>query len=506
MKKHKKLVNNILLIVVLLVLITPSFVFKRFGRLDLEQIIFLFVSDGAGADLSVFGDYFKFAIPIVLIAFALIHIVKYFSNKYHDKLIQIKGMRKIKETFENPTFLKITFSKGIILTAVLALFLNQQFDVSGFIANSKDITYIYEENYVHPDSVKLDFPEEKRNLVHIFLESMNTNYSAIELEEGVVNLIPNIEQLSKENVSFTNSQDFGGFQHLRGLTWTVASLVGQTSGVPLNVPMKRNKYGKNGFFLPGIKSFGEILDENGYDNYFLMGSDGNFGGRETYFTTHGNYTIYDTKYLKEIGYIDEDYDVFWGMEDLKLFDVAKTKLTEVASKGEPFNFSMLTVDSHYPEGYVNETCDLPYENTYANAITCSDLKIIEFVKWIQAQDFYENTTIILSGDHNTMNDEFLNKTLGETKTIYNTFINLPMGVEDVNLTDREFSALDMFPTTLAALGVNIEGNRLGLGVNMFSDKKTLIERMGVEVIDLEFGKTSNYYNENFFFKNGEPTE
>ena len=506
MKKHKKLVNNILLIVVLLVLITPSFVFKRFGRLDLEQIIFLFVSDGAGADLSVFGDYFKFAIPIVLIAFALIHIVKYFSNKYHDKLIQIKVIRKIKETFENPTFLKITFSKGIILTAVLALFLNQQFDVSGFIANSKDITYIYEENYVHPDSVKLDFPEEKRNLVHIFLESMNTNYSAIELEEGVVNLIPNIEQLSKENVSFTNSQDFGGFQHLRGLTWTVASLVGQTSGVPLNVPMKRNKYGKNGFFLPGIKSFGEILDENGYDNYFLMGSDGNFGGRETYFTTHGNYTIYDTKHLKEIGYIDEDYDVFWGMEDLKLFDVAKTKLTEVASKGEPFNFSMLTVDSHYPEGYVDETCDLPYENTYANAITCSDLKIIEFVKWIQAQDFYENTTIILSGDHNTMNDEFLNKTLGETKTIYNTFINLPMGVENVNLTNREFSALDMFPTTLAALGVNIEGNRLGLGVNMFSDKKTLIERMGVEAIDLEFGKTSNYYNENFFFKNGEPTE
>ena len=110
-----------------------------------------------------------------------------------------------------------------------------------------------------------------------------------------------------------------------------------------------------------------------------MGSDGNFGGRETYFRTHGNYEIYDTKYLKEIGYIPEDYDVFWGMEDLKLFDFAKTKLLEIAEKDEPFNFSMLTVDSHYPEGYVDETCELPYESAYANAISCSDLKIIEFV-------------------------------------------------------------------------------------------------------------------------------
>lgn len=506
MSKKKKILNNLLYIVVLLVLITPTFVFKRFGRLDLEQIIFLFVSDGAGADYTIVYDFIKFAIPAIIIAYILTFAIRFLREKYHDKLLNINLYRKIDNMVFDRDLLRITFKKGIILTVLLALFLNQQFDVSGFISNSKDTTYIYEENYVHPDSVDITFPKEKRNIVHIYLESLNTNYNAIELEEGIENLIPNIEELSNNNVSFSNDEEFGGFQHLRGLTWTVASLVGQTSGVPLNVPMKRNKYGKNGHFLPGIKTFGEILNENGYENYFVMGSDANFGGRETYFTTHGDYTIYDTKYLKEVEYIPEDYDVFWGMEDLKLFDVAKTKLTEVAAKGEPFNFSILTVDTHYPEGYVDEFCELEYENPYANAIKCSDLKIIDFVEWLQAQDFYENTTVILSGDHNTMNDEFLTQTVDETKTIYNTFINLPFDASEANLTNRTFSALDMFPTTLAAMGAEIEGNRLGLGVNLFSDKLTLIERLGFETIDEEFGKTSDYYNENFFFKYGEPKE
>ena len=31
-----------------------------------------------------------------------------------------------------------------------------------------------------------------------------------------------------------------------------------------------------------------------------------------------------------------------------------------------------------------------------------------FVKWIQKQPFYENTTIIISGDHLTMDSDFCN--------------------------------------------------------------------------------------------------
>jgi phosphoglycerol transferase len=43
--------------------------------------------------------------------------------------------------------------------------------------------------------------------------------------------------------------------------------------------------------------------------------------------------------------------------------------------------------------------------------------------------------------------------------------------------------MDMFPTTLAALGVEIEGDKLGIGVNLFSDKQTLAEKYGIETLN-----------------------
>ena len=54
--------------------------------------------------------------------------------------------------------------------------------------------------------------------------------------------------------------------------------------------------------------------------------------------------------------------------------------------------------------------------------------------------------------------------------------------------------MDMFPTTLAAMGCSIEGERLGLGTNLFSDLPTLSEEMGVETLNRELSKRSDFYN------------
>ena len=500
MQNFKKIMRFILITIALFIVCLPTYIFNSFGHMDLEQIVFLFNSDGAGADLSAVSDYFKFAIPRILVTYVIWFVIYIIYKKFETKINSWNWLNNIKYFVKTPKFMSKSASKIVVVTVLLALFLNQQFNVSGYIFNSQETTYLYELNYVDPNDVEISFPQEKRNLIYIVLESMNTNFSDIEIDGEVTNLIPNIEALAKKNVSFSHHESFGGFQHLKGMTWTVASLVGQTSGVPLNVPLKNNSYGKNGHFLPGLTTLGQILENNGYANYFLMGSDANFGGRLSYFETHGNYEIYDTNYLKEVGYIPEDYDVFWGMEDLKLFDVAKTKLLEISESNEPFNFTMLTVDTHYPKGYVDETCALPYDSDYANAIACSDLKIIEFVTWLQAQDFYENTTVILTGDHETMNNEFLSQSVEAEKRMYNTFLNLPFEVEDDVLVNRNFSALDMFPTTIASLGAEIQGDRLGLGSNLFSGRKTLIEKLGVEYINEEFGKKSELYNFSFFVK------
>ena len=84
-------------------------------------------------------------------------------------------------------------------------------------------------------------------------------------------------------------------------------------------------------FLPGVINLGDILEENGYKQYFLMGSEAEFAGRDLYYKQHGNYTIYDYNYSLENGEIPEDYHVFWGYEDAKLFEFAKQHLTQIRS-------------------------------------------------------------------------------------------------------------------------------------------------------------------------------
>jgi phosphoglycerol transferase len=83
------------------------------------------------------------------------------------------------------------------------------------------------------------------------------------------------------------------------------------------------------------------------------------------------------------------------------------------------------------------------------------------------------------------------------RTVYNCFINSEKNVEELNLTNRIFTAMDIFPTVLSALGFEIEGNRLGLGTDLFSSEKTLPEALGFETIEEETNKYSKYYIDHF---------
>jgi len=54
----------------------------------------------------------------------------------------------------------------------------------------------------------------------------------------------------------------------------------------------------------------------------------------------------------------------------------------------------------------------------------------------------------------------------------------------------------MYPTILASIGVKIEGERLGLGTNLFSQRKTIVEELGIDSVQDELSKNSKFYNEN----------
>lgn len=58
-----------------------------------------------------------------------------------------------------------------------------------------------------------------------------------------------------------------------------------------------------------------------------------------------------------------------------------------------------------------------------------------------------------------MNTDFWdNLPEGYERHPYNCFINLPEGLEAPRATDRRFSTEDLFPTILASIGVQIDGD------------------------------------------------
>ena len=282
-----------------------------------------------------------------------------------------------------------------------------------------------------------------------------------------------------------------------GASWTMGGMVAATAGIPIKTPFiaadaNQEANYENGL-VNGATTIGDILADEGYHQSIMVGSDLSFGGRRTYYEGHGDYQVFDIYTAREDGIIPDDYYVFWGYEDEYLYEYAKQELEKVADGDEPFNFTMLTVDTHMPEGYESDFCPNYSSNPYLNAIYCSDMQLGEFVEWIQDQDFYDNTTVILAGDHLSMNTtSFDNLPGGYERRVYNVYLN--SAIDTTNNKNRDFTTFDYYPTTLAALGVKIQGDRLGLGTNLFSDKKTLSEKYGNDYIDQELQKRSTYYD------------
>jgi phosphoglycerol transferase len=285
----------------------------------------------------------------------------------------------------------------------------------------------------------------------------------------------------------------GGAYSYEGTTWTASGLISATSGVTVKIPVFTAAYGRIQGFMKGAYSLGQILEKNGYKQTILMGSDAEFANRDLYFKQHGNYEILDINALKKQGRLPKNYNEWWGFEDQKLFLFAKEELERLSKQDKPFNLTLLTADSHFPDGYVCENCEDKFENQYSNVLRCSSKQISEFVEWVKTQPYYENTTIIIVGDHLTMDPKFMkNVDKDYERTIYNCIIN--SAVEPQKEKERKFATFDLYPTTLASLGVTIEGDRLGLGTNLFSNEKTLTEKYGYEYSNRQIAGKSDYYN------------
>ena len=465
------------------VLISSSiyWLLNTWANLTMDEIIFHLKVPLKGTNRDMISEAIWTGMIPCLVAIAIVWIVLRFTQ----------GRKKPRIIFSG-----IVMTFAISLAAVMIYTIINRYNVAEYIVNRNDESTFIEENYVEPRSVKITFPEKKRNLVYIFLESMEKTYTSTENGGfSKENLIPELTDLADNNVSFSSDEKLGGGRAAACSTWTIAAMFAQTAGLPLDIPIGDDKIEEQEQFFPNIVTLGDVLHEQGYKQVLMFGSDADFGGRRNYFTQHGQYEIWDYLAAKEKQKIPQDYREFWGFEDQKLFQFAKEELTKLSQGDQPFNLTMLTVDTHFEDGYLCDLCVDEHDgNQYANVISCSSRQVSEFVEWISEQSFYENTTVVLVGDHLSMDMDFFKHVPKEYKRqVYNAFINA--AAEPVREKNIDLTTMDFYPTTLASLGVRIEGERLALGTNLFSGQTTLMEEYGFEKINEEIAKRSLFYEQ-----------
>lgn len=459
---------------------TVCWVFKTWPKLQMDELVYQLTSSIEGTGGGMIQQFIYSAlIPSLLFLILIIAILVLLANAG-------KRVRRYGKCALNII--------GAACVFISSFSFCKRLNVLTYIENQSHASDFIETNYADPSQVNLTFPEQKRNLIVIYLESMEMTY-ADKKNGGAFkqNVIPELTELSNENENFSgDNSTLNGAVSLPGTTWTMGGLFASTSGLPLQIDIDGNNMDTQDAFFPGITNLGDILDEQGYKQIFACGSDAVFAGRKLYFQSHGNYEIHDINYYKQQGLLPEDYYVWWGFEDQKLLEYAKNELSELGESDQPFNYTMLTADTHFEDGYVCDLCEDEFGDRYSNVMACSSRQVNELVSWIQQQEWYDNTTIVITGDHPTMDSDFCNDVPNTfQRRVYTAYINAAP-VENNSQGMRSFSTFDIFPTTIATLGVNIDGERLGLGTNLYSGHATLMEKSDFTSLSAEIAKKSDF--------------
>ena len=359
-----------------------------------------------------------------------------------------------------------------------------------YLSESPQKNTLYSKDYIHPDSIHITF-NKKNNLLFLMLESMESDFQEAIINTKKENLIPEISKYMENNISF-----FPGGITIKGTGWTIGEVVAKNCAIPLIGLINNMNDIKN--FLPKAPCLMNVLQNNGYAFYLIQGSTIKFAAMENFLISHkvNKNHIYDISHFQN--HQTHDSIFFDIIPDYILYNESKKIISKISSNtSKPWAIQILTMDTHGPYGRFDSNCvDVPYPKDiryqYPNVLKCASKQLDNFLKWAKEQPWYENTTIVVMGDHPAMIDKDLLGFSKERKDRLwlNLFINSTLTPSQ---RQRTFTSLDMFPTVLEAMGAQIEGHALGLGRSLFSNEKTLIEKYGKDSLNTLINKRSIEY-------------
>lgn len=135
-----------------------------------------------------------------------------------------------------------------------------------------------------------------------------------------------------------------------------------------------------------------------------------------------------------------------------MFSQALEQFTSLAAAEQPFNLTLLTVDTHHPTGEPCASCKEydQIDNSILHAVHCTDYLLGAFLNQIKTHPAYEDTVVVLVSDHLAMrNNAFPLFAASYQRRLYFNVLNSDAAAEQEIFA----TALDFSPTVLQLLGV-----------------------------------------------------
>ena len=443
---------------------------RKFGDPSFEQIIYhiKFSSDGLiDVDVALVRSFIRVCLIYPVILSVFIYLYEMFVACVHKKgftqtttdLKSIFNASAGKIFASMVTLSNFIFKRNFLIYFLIAssIFFLSKVSFWSYISNRSESNF-FDKNYVTPTVIEV--PQKKKNLVLIYVESLETTYSNKQIFGK--DLLAELNAKTNDAVSFEN------YEQTSGTGWTIAAIVATQCGIPLRPIMNYdgNQLGESvKQFLPNITCMGDILKKAGYKNIFMGGAALSFAGKGKFLSSHG----YDELYGKlewEAMALDENDFNGWGLSDDVLLNKAKKRLDELEKGDTPFNLTILTLDTHHSDGFISNFCRKKGVHDFAEIVECTSTLLADFLDYIYRRNYIKDTNVVILGDHLAMRNTLYEKLQEEpNRTIFNKFISS----EPLEKNREQIYSFAIMPSTLYSMGFRFKNNRLGLGASGFGE-------------------------------------
>ncbi|WP_054025513.1 LTA synthase family protein [Bacillus sp. FJAT-28004] len=230
-----------------------------------------------------------------------------------------------------------------------------------------------------------------------------------------------------------------------------------------------------------LPSLPKMLKANGYDTTTFHTNVVEFWNRGELYKALGFDRYYDQKFFG-----DEDA-VFFGASDEQLYKKTAAEMARMSENGKPFYSHVISMTSHHPFTIPAEkykmTLPERYEKTfvgdYIRAQNYADFALGEFIADLKERGIWDNSLILLYGDHLGLpvysldrNDKELMAEIYGHEYGYTDMINIPLvvastGVTEGKVFDQLGGQVDVLPTIANMLGISLD-DHIHFGQDLFN--------------------------------------